>query len=111
MTEPSTEDADVREVSSVEIVPKRRSIHALRKHRRSPESHKTDAGEHVTAGASSASLSATSSVMPLAAAAGASSGRFFLGAGAFLTQQHGGTRRCASPSYFPIISMLRQALT
>ena len=57
-----------------------------------------------TAGAGSTSLSATSRVVPLAAA-GVSSARFFLGAGAFLTQAHGGTRRCASP-----FSMLRQAL-
>ena len=50
------------------------------------QSHRTDALEHVTAGAGSASLSAASSVAPLAAVAGVSSARFFLGAGAFLTR-------------------------
>ena len=70
------------------------------------QSHKTDAPEHVTAGAGSASLSATSPVGPL----GVSSSRFFLGAGAFLTQVHGGTRRCASPFCLPSFSTLRQAL-
>ena len=44
------------------------------------------------------------------AAAGVLSARFFLGAGAFLTQVHGGTRRCASPFFLPSFSMLRQAL-
>ena len=73
------------------------------------QSHKTDALEHVTAGAGSASLSATSPVVPLAAAAGVSSARFFLGAGAFLTQVHGGTRRWAFPFCLPSFSMLRQA--
>ena len=72
--------------------------------------HKTDALDHVTAGAGSASLSATSPVVSLAAAAGVSSARFFLGAGAFLTQVHGGTRRCASPFCLPSFCMLRQAL-
>ena len=62
--------------------------------------------EHVTAGAGSASLSATSPVGPL----GVSSSRFFLGAGAFLTQVHGGTRRCASLFCLLRFSMLRQAL-
>ena len=74
------------------------------------QSHKTDALEHVTAGAGSASLSATTPVVPLAAAAGVSSAHFFLGAGAFLTQVHGGTRRRASPFCLPSFSMLRQAL-
>ena len=74
------------------------------------QSHKTDALERVTAGASSASLSATSPVVPLAATTGVSSARFFLGAGAFLTQVHGGTRRCASPFCLPSFSMLRQSL-
>ena len=54
-----------------------------------PLSQKTDALEHVTAGAGSASLSATSPVVPLAAAAGVSSARIFLGAGL----PHPGTRR------------------
>ena len=49
-------------------------------------------------------------VVPLAATAGVSSALFFLGAGAFLTQVHGGTRRCASPLCLPSFSMLRQAL-
>ena len=73
------------------------------------QSHKTDAPEHVTAGAGSTSLSATSPVVPLAAAAGVSSARFFLGAGAFLIQVHGGARRFASPFCLPSFSMLRQA--
>ena len=77
--------------------------------RRMRQSHKTEALERVTAGAGSASLSATSPVVPLAAAAGVSSARFFLGAGAFLTQVHGGTRRCASPFCLPSFSMLRRA--
>ena len=63
------------------------------------QSHKTDALEHVTARAGSTSLSATSPVVPLAAAAGVSSARFFLGAGAFLTQVHGGTRGCCGKPY------------
>ena len=67
------------------------------------QSHKTDALEHVTAGAGSASLSATSPVVPLAAALGVSSARFFL------TKVHGGTRGCSSPLCLPSFSMLRQA--
>ena len=77
--------------------------------RRMRQSHKADAPEHVTAGAGSASLSATSAVVSPAAAAGGSSARLFLGAGAFLTLVHGGTRRCASPFCLPIFCMLRQA--
>ena len=49
-------------------------------------------------------------VVPLAAAAGVSSARFFRGAGAFLTQVHGGTRGCASLFCLPSFSMLRQGL-
>ena len=49
-------------------------------------------------------------MVPLAAAAGVTGARFFLGVGAFLTQVHGGTRRCASPFCLPSFSMLRQAL-
>ena len=45
------------------------------------QSPKTDAVGHVTAGAGSASLSATSPVGPLAAAVGVSSARFFPGRG------------------------------
>ena len=74
------------------------------------QSHKTQALEHVPPGAGSASLSATSPEVPPATPAGVSSARFFLGAGAFLTQVHGGTRRCASPFCLPRFSMLRQAL-
>ena len=54
------------------------------------------------------SLSATSPVVPLAAATGVSSARFFLGAGAFLTQVHGGTGRWAFPFCLPSFSMLRR---
>ena len=74
------------------------------------QSHKIDAPEHVTAGAGSASLSARPPVVSLTAAAGVSSARSFLGAGAFLTQVHGGTRRCASPFCLLSFCMLRQAL-
>ena len=42
--------------------------------------------------------------------AGVSSARFFLGQDEFITQVHGGTRRCASPFCLPSFSMLRQAL-
>ena len=52
----------------------------------------------ITAGADSASLSATSPVVSPAAATGVSSARF-LGAGAFLTQVHGGSSFCL-PSFF-----------
>ena len=41
--------------------------------------------------------------------AGVSSARFFLGAGSFLTEVHGGTRRCASPFCLPSFEKLRQA--
>ena len=61
--------------------------------RRMRQSHKTDAPEHVTAGAGSASLSTASR----RGAAGRRGGRLEC-AGTFLTQAHGGTRRCASPS-------------
>ena len=58
-----------------------------------PQSQKTDALEHVIAGAGSAP------VVPLAAAAGV-----------FPTQVHGGTRGSASPFCLPSFSMLRQGL-
>ena len=72
------------------------------------QSHKTDAPEHVTTGAGSASLSATSPVVPLAAAAGVSSA-LLPGRGRLPIQVHGGTRRRASPFCLPSFSMLRQA--
>ena len=72
---------------------------------RKRQSHKTDALESVTAGASSSSPTAqATAVTPTALSAAAtrvSIARSFLGAGAFLTQVQGHTRRCACPFWFP----------
>ena len=73
--------------------------------RRLRQSHKTDAQEHCKRW-----LRLTLGDVPRGAAtASVSSARFFLVAGAFLTQVHGGTRRWASPICLPSFSMLRRA--
>ena len=81
---------------------------------RQRHSHKAEALDRLTAFAvpsASALQSSTATFEEFSATAiGVSAARFFLGAGAFLTQVQGQTRKCAWPFWLPSLATFRHAL-
>ena len=81
---------------------------------RQRHSHKAEALDRLTAFAvpsASALPSSTATFEEFSATAiGVSAARFFLGAGAFLTQVQGQTRKCAWPFWLPSFATFRHAL-